>query len=119
MVPIDQVEGSNARVLPLTLVIALLRWRYSIVRRLFRLWRVGGQDLRILLAALRDRDRPQWLLPASLLLVFFAIEPLNIAFPALGIVDDFVLLPLLLRALVRLSAPSIRARRDERVVSVQ
>ncbi len=89
------------------------------MRRLFRLWRLGGQDLRLLWAALRQHDRPKWLLPASLLLVFFALEPLNFAFPVLGVVDDFVLLPLLLRGLARMAAPSIRAHRDERVVSVQ
>jgi uncharacterized membrane protein YkvA (DUF1232 family) len=89
------------------------------MRRLFRLWRIGGQDLRVLLAVLRQPDRPRWLLPASLLLVFFALEPLNFAFPLLGVVDDFVLLPLLLRALVSIAMPTIRAKRDERVVSVQ
>jgi uncharacterized membrane protein YkvA (DUF1232 family) len=89
------------------------------MRRLFRLWRLGGQDLRILFAALRQRDRPQWLLPAALLLVFFALEPLNFAFPLLGVVDDFVLLPLLLRGLVRIAVPAIRAKRDDRVISVQ
>jgi uncharacterized membrane protein YkvA (DUF1232 family) len=89
------------------------------MRRLFRLWRIGGQDLRVLLAVLRQPDRPRWLLPASLLLVFFALEPLNFAFPLLGVVDDFVLLPLLLRALVSIAMPPIRAKRDERVVSVQ
>jgi uncharacterized membrane protein YkvA (DUF1232 family) len=89
------------------------------MRRLFRLWRIGGQDLRVLLAVLRQPDRPRWLLPASLLLVFFALEPLNFAFPLLGVVDDFVLLPLLLRALVSIAVPTIRAKRDERVVSVQ
>jgi uncharacterized membrane protein YkvA (DUF1232 family) len=89
------------------------------MRRLFKLWRIGGQDLRVLLAELRQPDRPRWLLPASLLLVFFALEPLNFAFPLLGVVDDFVLLPLLLRALVSIAVPTIRAKRDERVVSVQ
>ena len=89
------------------------------MRRLFRLWRLGGQDLRLLATALRARDRPHWLLLASLLLLFFALEPLNFAFPLLGVVDDFVLLPLLLRGLVRLAGPTIRASRDKRVVSVQ
>jgi hypothetical protein len=54
-----------------------------------------------------------------LLLVFFAIEPLNLAIPLLGVVDDLILLPLLLRGLVSLAAPAIRARRDDRVVSEQ
>jgi uncharacterized membrane protein YkvA (DUF1232 family) len=89
------------------------------MRRLFMLWRLSGRDLRILLHALRQRDRPIWLLPAALLLVVFAIEPLNLAFPILGAVDDFVLLPLLLRGLVSLAVPALRAKRDDRVVSEQ
>jgi uncharacterized membrane protein YkvA (DUF1232 family) len=89
------------------------------MRRLFRLWRLSGRDLRVLWRALQQRDRPYWLLPAALLLLFFAIEPLNLAFPVLGVVDDFVLLPLLLRGLVSLAAPALRAKRDDRVVSEQ
>jgi uncharacterized membrane protein YkvA (DUF1232 family) len=72
-----------------------------------------------LLMALRQRDRPKWLLPVSLILAFFALEPLNFTLPLLGAVDDLVLLPLLLHLLVRIAGPSIRAKRDERVVSVQ
>jgi uncharacterized membrane protein YkvA (DUF1232 family) len=89
------------------------------MRRLFRLWRLSGRDLRVLWHALRQPDRPIWLLPAALLLGFFAIEPLNLAIPLLGVVDDLILLPLLLRGLVSLAAPAIRARRDDRVVSEQ
>jgi uncharacterized membrane protein YkvA (DUF1232 family) len=89
------------------------------MRRLFRLWQLTGRDLRVLLHALRQPDRPVWLMPAALLLVFFAIEPLNLAFPVLGVVDDFVLLPLLLRGLVGLAVPALRTKRDDRVVSEQ
>ena len=67
----------------------------------------------------RQPDRPRWLLPATLLLGFFALDPLNFAFPVLGVVDDFVLLPLLLRALVSAAVPALRASRDHRVVSEQ
>jgi uncharacterized membrane protein YkvA (DUF1232 family) len=89
------------------------------MRRLFRLWQLGGRDLRLLLAMLRRSDRPRWLAPALLLLLFFALEPLNFALPALGIVDDFVLLPLLLRALAISATRAVRASVDDRVVSVQ
>src|ERR1700730_9503401 len=88
------------------------------MRRLFRLWRLAGQDIRILLAALRQRDRPRWLLPAALVLFFFAFDPLSFSFPLLGVVDDFLLLPLLLRVLVSIAVPALRAKRDDRVVSV-
>jgi uncharacterized membrane protein YkvA (DUF1232 family) len=89
------------------------------MRRLFRLWQLGRQDLRLLLAMLRRSDRPRWLAPALLLLLCFALEPLNFALPALGIVDDFVLLPLLLRALAISASHAVRTKQHDRVVSVQ
>jgi uncharacterized membrane protein YkvA (DUF1232 family) len=94
------------------------------MRRLFRLWRLSGQDLRFLWIALRHPNRPRWLLPATIALAFFALDPFNFAIPFVGIVDDVFLLPLLLRLLAALAAPEARGRidprsRDERVVSVQ
>ena len=70
--------------------------------RLIRLWRVTGRDLRLLWFALRHPRRPPWLLPAAALLAFYAFEPLNFAIPVLGLVDDFLLLPLVLHALLKL-----------------
>jgi uncharacterized membrane protein YkvA (DUF1232 family) len=82
--------------------------------RLFRLWRLLGRDLRLLLLALRSAERPWWLLPATVLLLIFALEPANFALPALGILDDLVVLPLLLRALVKLSGAQRLAQPDQR-----
>jgi uncharacterized membrane protein YkvA (DUF1232 family) len=94
------------------------------MRRLFRLWRLSGRDLRLLWIALRRPNRPRWLLPATIALAFFALDPFNFAIPFLGIVDDVFLLPLLLRLLadfaVSESPNHVDPRsRDERVVSVQ
>ena len=75
------------------------------MRRLFLFWRQGGRDVKLLWRALRSPDRPAWLLPASVLLAFFALDPLNLALPLIGAVDDLVLLPLALQLLVR-SLPS-------------
>jgi uncharacterized membrane protein YkvA (DUF1232 family) len=41
--------------------------------RLLRLWRMGGRDLRVLWFALRHPDRPAWLWPAALAVVFYAV----------------------------------------------
>jgi uncharacterized membrane protein YkvA (DUF1232 family) len=54
-----------------------------------------------------------------LLLLVFALEPLNFALPLLGVIDDFVLLPLLIRALAISASHAMRAKQDDRVVSVQ
>jgi len=94
------------------------------MRQLFSLWRFGARDLRILWAALRHPNRPNWLLLASLALLFFALDPFNFAFPILGVVDDLVLLPLLLRILAALAthamdSHSATGSHDDRVVSVQ
>jgi len=77
--------------------------------RLFRLWRLGADDLRLLWFALRHPARPVWLLPAAALLVLYAIEPLNFALPFFGIVDEFVILPLLLHLVVRFLPVEIRS----------
>jgi uncharacterized membrane protein YkvA (DUF1232 family) len=78
------------------------------VLRLFRLWRLAAYDLRLLWFALRHPHRPFWLLPAVILLAFYALEPVNFVVPAIGVVDDFVVLPLILRILVQFLPLEIR-----------
>jgi len=65
--------------------------------------------MRLLWFALRHRDRPAWLWPAVGLLALYALEPFNFAFPALGVVDDLVLLPIALQVLVKFLPPQIHA----------
>lgn len=79
------------------------------MKRLLLLWRVGRQDLRLLWFALRHPSRPVWLLPAAGLLVLFALEPANFAIPLLGAVDDLVLLPIFLHALIGFLPADVRA----------
>jgi uncharacterized membrane protein YkvA (DUF1232 family) len=79
------------------------------MRRLFIFWRQGGRDLKLLWRALKHPDRPRWLLPATVLLAFFAFDPLNLAMPMLGAVDDLVILPLALRALLSALPQHLRA----------
>ena len=76
--------------------------------RLLRLWRLGGRDLRLLWFAFKHPHRPLWLWPAVLLLGFYAIEPFNFAVPLLGVVDDLVILPLILHAVLLMLPRSIR-----------
>jgi uncharacterized membrane protein YkvA (DUF1232 family) len=85
------------------------------MRRFFiLLWRLGRRDLRLLWYALQHPQRPAWLLPASLLLLAFAIEPFNFALPPLGLADDLVILPLALHTLLRFLPPGIAAAFDAR-----
>lgn len=93
------------------------------MRKLFRIWRMSRNDLRLVWLALRHPNRPAWLLPATLALGFFAFEPFNFVIPVLGVIDDLFLLPLLLHGLAKLAvlatSPSTSRPRDDRVVSVQ
>lgn len=77
-------------------------------RLLVLFWRISREDLRILWGALRAQQRPAWLLPASLLLLVFALSPLNFAIPMLGLVDDLMLVPLAVHWLVRMLPPHLR-----------
>ena len=73
------------------------------MKRIFALWRMlAGQDLRLLWFAIRHEKRPGWLLPGLACLALFAVEPLNFAVPVLGVVDEFVLLPLVLHGMVKM-----------------
>ena len=93
------------------------------MRRIFRLWRMSRNDLRLLWRALLHPNRPTWLLPATLALGFFALESFNFAIPVLGVVDDLFLLPLFLHGLAKIAlyvtTLSSTRSRDDRVVSVQ
>jgi len=84
--------------------------------RLLRLWRMARHDLKLLWFALRHRSRPGWLWPAAILLAWLALEPLNLAVPLVGAIDDFVLLPLLLHLVLKLLPSDIHVG-FERAVS--
>lgn len=77
--------------------------------RLLRLWRIARTDLRLLWFAARHRSRPVWLWPALGLLAVYALDPFNFAIPALGVVDDLVILPLALHLIVKLLPGEIHA----------
>ena len=77
--------------------------------RILNIWRFARNDVRLLCFALRHRSRPAWLSPITVILAWYALEPANFALPALGLVDDFVLLPLLLHLLVKALPADIRA----------
>jgi uncharacterized membrane protein YkvA (DUF1232 family) len=76
--------------------------------RLLRFWRLGANDLRLIWYALQHPQRPFWLLPVAALLAVYALDPANLALPVLGIIDDFLLLPLLLHVVVRFLPAGIR-----------
>lgn len=78
------------------------------MKLLLVMWRMSKADLRLLWFALKHPTQPGWLLPAAVALGLYAIAPWNIAIPALGIVDDLVLVPLLVHALLKLLPVDVR-----------
>lgn len=78
------------------------------MKLLLVMWRMSKADLRLLWFTLKHPTRPGWLLPAVVALGLYAIAPWNIAIPALGIVDDLVLVPLLLHAMLKLLPIHVR-----------
>ena len=81
--------------------------------RLWRLWRLGARDVRVLWYALHHASRPVWLLPAIIVLGLYAFDPFNFAIPLLGVVDDLVILPLMLHLLTKLLPGAIRNGFDQ------
>jgi uncharacterized membrane protein YkvA (DUF1232 family) len=79
------------------------------MRRLLRLWRLARGDLGLLWFALRHRRRPAWLWPVAGFLALYALDPFNFVMPAIGVVDDLVILPIALHLLVKLLPPEIHA----------
>ena len=77
--------------------------------RLLRLWRMVGKDIHLLRFALVHPRRPSWLLPALVLLVLYALDPINFALPVVGTVDDVLIIPMLLHLLLRLLPADIRS----------
>jgi len=84
--------------------------------RLFRLWAVVRNDVRLLWFALRHPQAPVWLKPAALLLAVATLLMPEVI-PVLGVVDDLVLVPLILHLLL-LALPG-RVREDARFAAAR
>ena len=82
--------------------------RCHVKRLVLILWRMSRADLRMLWHALSHPERPTWLRPATVLLLIYALAPFNFVIPVLGIVDDFVLVPLVLHFLLSLLPRHVR-----------
>ena len=70
-------------------------------------WRVSRTDVRFLWFALRHPERPGWLLPTAVALGLYALSPMNLALPLLGVMDDLVIVPLALHWLLKLLPPGL------------
>ena len=70
------------------------------IKRASLIWSLARGDARLLWRALKHPRSPRWLMPATLLLVAYVLSPVDFIpdfIPLLGVVDDLVLLPLVIR----------------------
>lgn len=80
-------------------------------KRLVLLWAVVRGDARMLWLALKHPLQPRWLKPAVALVLLYLLSPVDLIpdfIPLLGVLDDIVLVPLALRAILQRLPASVR-----------
>ncbi len=90
-------------------------------KRLLLLWTLVRGDARRLWRALRHPGSPGWLKWAVAGLALYLVSPVDLLpdfIPLLGLVDDLVLIPLVIRALLNRLPPNVSADIDGRTVNV-
>ncbi len=87
-------------------------------KKLTALYALIRKDARILWYALRHPARPAWLVPSVALIGLYLLSPIDLipdVLPVIGLVDDFVLIPLVIAWLVsRLPAELKRGFADDK-----
>jgi uncharacterized membrane protein YkvA (DUF1232 family) len=89
-------------------------------KRLLLLWTLVRGDAIRLWRALRHPASPTWLKWAVAGLALYLVSPVDLLpdfIPLLGMVDDLVLIPLAIRALLNRLPPNVRADIDGRTVN--
>ena len=79
-------------------------------KRIALLWTVVRTDARRLWFALRHPTAPGWLKIGAALIVAYVISPIDLVpdvLPIIGVVDDFVIVPLAIRWLLNRLPPEI------------
>lgn len=87
-------------------------------KRLSLLWILVKGDLKRLWFALRHPQAPTWLKIGTALLVLYLISPVDLlpdAIPFLGVVDDLVIIPAVIRWMLNRLPPALRQAADQRV----
>lgn len=83
-------------------------------KRLSMLWVLVKGDLKHLWFALRHPQSPAWLKVGTALLVLYLVSPVDLlpdAIPFLGVVDDLVLIPAVIRFMLKRLPAQLRQGR--------
>lgn len=86
-------------------------------KRLAALWTVVRGDARRLWIALRHPMAPGWLKAGTVLIVLYLLSPIDLipdALPLFGVMDDLVVVPLAIRALLKRLPPEVMAEVQRR-----
>lgn len=86
-------------------------------KRLALLWTVLRGDARQLWFALRHPAAPGWLKVGTALIALYVLSPIDLipdVLPFIGVVDDFVLIPLAIRFLLKRLPPHIAQAAHQR-----
>ena len=86
-------------------------------KRITALWTLFRGDARLLWFALRHPQAPGWLKLATGLLLLYVVSPIDLIpewVPVLGVVDDLVLIPFAVRAMVNALPAAIRDQAQRR-----
>lgn len=84
-------------------------------KRVSMLWALVKGDARRLWFALRHPDAPGWLKVGTALLLLYLVSPFDLipeTIPFLGVVDDLILLPLVIRWMLDRLPAGLRADLD-------
>jgi uncharacterized membrane protein YkvA (DUF1232 family) len=87
-------------------------------KRIAAVWAVVRGDARRLWIALRHPMAPTWLKAGTALIVLYLVSPVDLipdALPFVGVLDDLVIVPLAIRALLKRLPPAVAAEVDRRV----
>ena len=87
-------------------------------KRLAVLWTVIRGDVRRLWFALRHPAAPSWLKVGTALIVLYLLSPVDLlpdAIPLLGVLDDFVVVPLAIRWMLARLPAQVRGEVDRRL----
>jgi uncharacterized membrane protein YkvA (DUF1232 family) len=79
-------------------------------KRISVLWTVVKGDARLLWRALRHPGSPAWLKWGTALLALYLLSPVDLlpdALPFLGVLDDLIVIPLLLHAMLKRLPPQV------------
>jgi uncharacterized membrane protein YkvA (DUF1232 family) len=94
---------------------------FMMLKRLTLLWSALRGDARYLWFALRHPAAPRWLKAGSVMLVLYVLSPIDLlpdALPLVGVIDDIVLVPLVIRWMLGRLPPelarAVQARRQAR-----